>query len=282
MPSVMKLAGAVTLYHPNNDVAENIKTYLDELDVLYVLDNTEDPDPKWEDFFRKIDNVQYISFYENKGISYALNYALRKAGEEGYHFLLTMDQDSCFDPGVTAKYKQLAESYEAENPGRTAMYTVFFEGIAREEKVREVESSITSGSIVPVSIVEKIGGFDEALFIDEVDCEYCYRAQDYGYKIVQFPGIFMHHSIGERTYHSVLGFRYNTVNHPPIRRYYMGRNCVYVMRKYPRKIVLYCVGITKLIVKIILAEKDKGNKLRYLARGIWDGIRGHMGKYKDR
>jgi rhamnosyltransferase len=278
----MKLAGAVTLYHPDDDVSENIKSYLDELDVLYVLDNTEDPNPKWADMFCTNKNVHYFPFHENKGISGAMNFALKEANRAGYRFLLTMDQDSHFDSGVVAKYKQLAESYEAENPGRTAMYTLVYEGDPRKEKVREVERGITSGSIVPVSVAEEIGGFDEALFIDEVDYEYCYRAGDLGYKVVEFPGIFMYHSVGERTYHSIFGFQYNTYNYPPIRWYYIGRNRVYVMRRYPRKIVPYCVNITKLIVKIILAEKNKGKKLRYMARGIWDGICGHMGKFKEK
>ena len=54
-------------------VFENIKFYLEELDVLYVLDNTEEPVRKWAEAFSAMERVRYVPFYENKGISYALN-----------------------------------------------------------------------------------------------------------------------------------------------------------------------------------------------------------------
>lgn len=279
---MMKIAGMVTLYHPDDGVAENIKSYLDDLDFLYVLDNTEEPDSKWADFFCKIENVQYISFCDNKGISYALNYALREADEAGYKFLLTMDQDSRFSPGAVKQYKELIEAYASKRWGSVAMYAVAYDHKEKDEKPREIEVGITSGSVLLVAVAKKIGGFDEALFIDEVDYEYCYRAADHGYKIVEFPGIFLRHSIGARTYHSVFGFRYNTFNHAPIRRYYIARNHVYIFCKYPRKRVKYTINLIKTVIKIVLAEKNKSKKLRYMARGIWDGICGHMGKYKER
>lgn len=43
----MKLAGVVTLYHPDDEVLGNIESYLSSLEVLYVMDNTETPDPRW-------------------------------------------------------------------------------------------------------------------------------------------------------------------------------------------------------------------------------------------
>lgn len=36
----MKLAGVVTLYHPDDEVLGNIESYLSALEVLYVMDNT--------------------------------------------------------------------------------------------------------------------------------------------------------------------------------------------------------------------------------------------------
>ena len=37
----MKFAGVVTLYHPViEDIINNIQSYLDELDILYVLDKS--------------------------------------------------------------------------------------------------------------------------------------------------------------------------------------------------------------------------------------------------
>ena len=38
----MKLCGVVVLFHPEEDVIENIKTYIGELDRLYIIDNSEE------------------------------------------------------------------------------------------------------------------------------------------------------------------------------------------------------------------------------------------------
>lgn len=40
----LKLAGVVTLYNPTDKDIENINTYIDDIDTLYVIDNTEGKD----------------------------------------------------------------------------------------------------------------------------------------------------------------------------------------------------------------------------------------------
>ena len=272
----MKLAGVVTLYHPEESVLENIRSYLSEVDVLYVLDNTEEPEEKWAQAFASMERVRYVPFHENRGISCALNYALEEAKD--FDFLLTMDQDSRFPAGAMKKYKEELAVYHAAHPGRAAMYTVDYDEKETDTAPRDIAVGITSGSILPVAIARAIGGFDEALFIDEVDSEYCYRAEDRGYHIVKFPSIPLHHSIGARTYHSLFGFHYNTFNHAPIRRYYIARNHIYVAKKYPRLRVPYVVDVAKLLVKIVLAENNKWNKLEHIFGGVRDGLRGRMGK----
>lgn len=89
----MKLAGIITLYHPDKKVLSNIETFLNQLDILYVLDNTENPDISTKVMFSEIQKVKYKAFGDNMGIAYAMNYALKAA--EGYDFLLIMDQDWC-------------------------------------------------------------------------------------------------------------------------------------------------------------------------------------------
>ena len=272
----MKLVGVVTLYHPEESVLENIRSYLSEVDVLYVLDNTEEPEEKWAQAFASMERVRYVPFHENRGISCALNYALEEAKD--FDFLLTMDQDSRFPAGAMRKYKEEFFRYDAAHPGRAAMYTVDYDEKETDTAPRDIPTGITSGSILPVAIARAIGGFDEALFIDEVDFEYCYRAEDAGYHIVEFPSIPLHHSIGARTYHSLFGFRYNTFHHAPIRRYYIARNHIYVAKKYPRLRRRYPWEVVKLCVKILLVENNKWNKLEHIFGGARDGLLGRMGK----
>ena len=71
MKKELKLAGIVTLYNPTDKDISNIDTYLDDIDVLYVIDNTEGKDNK--DRIPKSSKIKYFFKNENKGVGYALN-----------------------------------------------------------------------------------------------------------------------------------------------------------------------------------------------------------------
>jgi len=94
----MKLAGTVIFYKPDISNIDNIATYIDEIDLLFVIDNTEKADNKFASKLKKFGNkIEYHSFGENLGIAKALNTAAKLAIEKGFSHLLTMDQDSSFD-----------------------------------------------------------------------------------------------------------------------------------------------------------------------------------------
>src|SRR5437016_4565785 len=63
---------------------------------------------------------------------------------------------------------------------------------------QETEHLITSGSII--NLAARTGGFDEHLFIDMVDIEYCYKSIAAGYKIIQFKNILLEHRLGTTVY----------------------------------------------------------------------------------
>ena len=96
----MKYAGVVVLFNPDDKVLENIKTYINYLDKLYVVDNTPNSDNS-KLFNNK--KIEYIANRENKGIAYALNIGAKRALKENFDFLLTMDQDSSFPKGSVKK-----------------------------------------------------------------------------------------------------------------------------------------------------------------------------------
>jgi len=37
----MKIAGVIVLYNPNEEVIDNIKSYLEDIEILYAVDNSE-------------------------------------------------------------------------------------------------------------------------------------------------------------------------------------------------------------------------------------------------
>lgn len=276
------LAGVVVLYHPDEEVFDNIKRYRKALDILFVLDNTEEPSEYTAQFFSTFSNVQYIAFHQNMGLSYALNYALKAASK--YTYLLTMDQDSYFSEEMLAKYKLYITQCE-NDPffSNIAMYSVHYSGlkVKSNENKKYVISAITSGSVLNVRIAKTLGGFDENLFIDEVDDEFCYRAKDAGYKVLFFGDIELIHHLGNPRQYSFFKYQFTVLNHGPIRKYYIVRNRLYVAKKFPWIKRYYMKLILKMLIKIILFEKNKGKKIKYIMRGIEDYKNKRMGKYKE-
>ena len=86
----MKIAAVVVLYNPNQDNIDNINRYLNIIDKIYVVDNSEDNIIRISDS----EKIKYIKYGENKGMAKALNEGSINAINDGYKWLLTMDQDS--------------------------------------------------------------------------------------------------------------------------------------------------------------------------------------------
>ena len=54
----MKVAGVVVLYHPDESVLENIKTYIDDIDLLFAVDNSDKKNIKIVESLKKF--LQHI------------------------------------------------------------------------------------------------------------------------------------------------------------------------------------------------------------------------------
>lgn len=274
----MNIVGAVVIYEPDKEVLDNIKSYLPHIDALYVVDNSEKGNSVVVEKIQTMQKVKYFSMGGNKGVAAALNYVLKVVSN--FDWLLTMDQDSCFEKGMLVHYRNKVSRiiYDKRN---VAVFGVNYAGLPfqDDEPSKEVDEVITSGALVNIEVARKIGGFLEELFIDEVDHEFCYRARKAGYSVVFLPDVMLNHSLGQTTTMSIGGVRLRSVKeHAPVRRYYMARNSIYVLRKYPHVRRKKIVSIFKELLKIILAEREKGEKLSALLEGISDGIKGKMGK----
>lgn len=277
----MKLACCVVLYNPDESVYRNICTYASGVDVVFAADNSDKP---CEDILEKIrsigPSVEIISMHGNQGIAAALNAGLNEASERGYRYLLTMDQDSYFEEDTLAAYKEEAEKL-FDSDEKIIQVGIHNSGDKPDDPVvnmKEPEWLITSGSIMEVPTSIAVGGFLEKLFIDEVDREFNYRAADADYKFRRVLDLTMQHNLGEPIRGKFLGRSYEAMGHSKIRKYYIFRNCTYVMKTYPRTRKPYRYFLFTQFVKTILAEDDKWNKIKFMRRGIKDARKGKFGK----
>lgn len=280
-----KIAGCVILYNPDVNVIENIASYIHCLDILYVVNN-QGGDKIAEELSQIYKGkIIYIMYQDNKGIAYSLNEVLRLA-EDNYDFLLTMDQDSRFYLDSMLRFKNEISSFDWRytlSIGSSIQDYNFNGPLDENLSWREVSNMITSGSIV--SIKNAIGGYDEKLFIDEVDFEFCYRGRDNGFVLyANDKGIYLLHSLGSPTFHKCFGRTTKVLNHNRIRKYYIFRNRLVVLFKYAKIIgarrcwSYYIKANIEMVRDIILYEDDKINKLKYVLLGLSDFFFQRLGK----
>lgn len=264
------------LYHPDDAVYKNICSYAQFLDELIIVDNSENVYNKLEELQKKY-NVVYKHFNDNKGIAYALNFALCYAQSQHYTWCLTMDQDSFFELSDNDfwKVKQLLQ-----NNLEYGIISFDYNQFESQENLRDVKSWITSGNFIQMQKYQKIDGFNEELFIDFADYDLCRQFYEKGIKI-GVMNYSIHHTIGNPIVKTFFGKKIILMNHSPLRYYYRYRNCYYLYKK--NKKFYYRKWLYEWLVnfnKMLLFEKEKCQKIKMIKQGIKDAKKGKLGKYE--
>lgn len=191
------VCGVTVLYNPTEEVFENINSYLNGLNKLYLVDNSEKENEKLKDNFIKFSSkIEYIKMNGNKGIAKALNTAKNKAIKENFEWLLTMDQDSKFESDNFIKMLELVKKYFNENIAIFSPFHKTIENNYDNKEIIEKDLVMTSGNLLNLKIAKKIGDFEEKFFIDEVDHDYCYRIKKQNYKIIVLNKVILNHNLG--------------------------------------------------------------------------------------
>lgn len=283
------LAGVVILYNADlNEVSTNIKGYLDYLDILFVIDNSEFSNVLFETRLNRISSkIKYYAFGENKGVAYALNFAANESLNLGYAYLLTMDQDSKFSFENAKKYFTQYLEYFNNNKSLGLIGPSLKVLPSKDIQVKgftSVDSLITSGTILDLAVYRKVGGFNDSLFVDEVDHEYCYRVRSNRYYIFMLGDVSLDHQMGKSVVRGYFGFLFKSKRmvHAPIRIYYMIRNYLYVRKLYRDRFrAEFLIRDRSMLVILknnLLFGGNLFTYLKFLLKGIIDYRKGIFGK----
>ena len=277
----MKYAGTVILYQPDKSIKENIMSYLSYLDKLYVIDNSLNSNEK---LLPKNAKIEYCCNYENLGIAKALNMTCEKAIKDGYNFILTMDQDSKFNNEDIASLISYVRNNNCDNVGIISPYhNILTKNIKSAEEVEHPLEVMTSGNLLNLKIYEKVGKFNEDLFIDCVDTWMCLNIKKNGYDIIRLNNISLEHKLGNACVKKIFGKKIICSNHNALRRYYMMRNTLYVIEEFGKNFPSYCQYLKRVQnhqMLIVLLEKDGFKKFKYMLKGKRDFKKGVKGKYQ--
>lgn len=237
-----RVLATVISYNPGPDFETNLRALREQVESVVVVDNGSSHVGFVEDAVRRT-GCRLISNSENLGIAAALNQAVKIARDGGFEWVATFDQDSLIEPGAVAGLLDLYRDHpEREGIGimtmghrdRVTGRDCYFprDVIAETPEWRSLRTAITSGSVIRTEVFNQLGGFEEKLFIDCVDHEFCLRCRSHGLLVIEGRRQSMSHSLGETAVRKLGSIPIPVSNHSATRRYYITRNQLEVSTKY--------------------------------------------------
>lgn len=287
----IRIGAIVVLYNPDLTVLNRVLECLHgQVDSICAIDNSDsvcyDGAPT-----KLID--KYVKLDFNKGIAAAQNVGLRYFIQKQYDYILFVDQDTIIKQGTVKRLLDtylylLSKKYDVgtvcpigRDKDTHVMYTYNIAKIRDlielqhdNMNIMEVIHTMSSMSLVKVSHFERVGLMDESLFIDGVDCEWCWRAGKLsGFRFFYDKDIIIDHKLGYGN-KKVAGRTISLAT--PFRLFYQYRNYLWFLRRdYVPKQWLRKNGM-KYIIKMVYYPLFAHNRwlcMKNIIRGISAGMK---------
>lgn len=271
----LRVVAVVPLYRPTSQQVEMLSDLEQEVDAIVAVDDGSGP---WKVLDSAAGRAVLLRMASNVGIARCLNEGVNEARRLGATHVLTMDQDS----GLSMHYvrealnalQHLSDSgipCGGVGAGHIGPHRV--DGAAVADEVRDGFDGIQSGWLLPISTLDRVGPFDEDLFIDCVDVDYLVRCSVAGLPIVVTDRCTIEHALGtgERTVR--IGGRSVVFSyHRPFRRYYITRNRILMLRRHGRERPRAMVGQAVTAARIAAMSLVLGSERQAQAVAIWAGL----------
>jgi rhamnosyltransferase len=300
-----KVTSITVAFNPSPErLAEQVRALQGEVGEIIVIDNASKAAvgrlPQMAGLPMRV-----ITLPENKGVAHGFNAGVAAARERGAEFVLLLDDDSVPTPGMVEELLAACRERAREGAAPVAAvgprvqdsrdpqdYPFIQLGWTHNRHVRwsgapgeviNCDFLISSGSLVPIGAITAVGEFDEGLFIDSVDLEWCCRARSRGLALYGVCSARLDHRLGDRR-HAVLN-TFELVVHSPERVYYMTRNRfllygrAYMPLKWKLKDLLRWMA--KFSATLLLIP-PRAEYARMTWRAILDAIAGRSGKLGTR
>ncbi len=295
MEMVLKTVAICVLYQTDKSFFKRLKTFSKECDTLIIIDNG--CDAKFTSQLNleiKKNNIKiiYKKNNTNVGLAKAQNTGILLAKELKAKYILFFDDDSLpsknlrkqmvsyleANPDVGIVAPDIIHSSEAKQ-----LYWVkndFFWKRRRfyhtENVLKNVNTVISSGSMIPMHTINQVGLFRDDFFIDYIDIEYCLRVRKYGFRIDVIKAASLYHMLGERITKTFIGMSISPTNHSPLRKYYMTRNRIKTWKLYafviPSWFLIDLLNFMYDTFRTVFFENEKKAKIQAILKGFFEGI----------
>ena len=250
-------------------------------------------------------HVKHIQSRGNIGLAAAQNLGVAWAAAHDYPYIWFIDQDSWPAAGLVQTLRLAFEELESTRarPAAVGPYQVdhrdgiatpfvlfSFRGVARYHPAAHATNIpcdflIASGMLTSVARFHEIGPWEEALFIDNVDLEWSFRARAQGFQCFGISTARLSHTLGDAVARfSLLGRTHSLYFHAPLRQYYMMRNRIALYRRSYIPWTWKLQDLPRALVKTLLftfGVRPRRENARYLLKGAIDGYLSRLGPYRE-
>ena len=310
----MRITSITVAFNPDPmRLLQQLVALRDQVDEIIIIDNGSVPSVKSSLNQPEIaaqlvgaTHIEVIALDENGGIASGFNVGVEEARKQGAEFVLLLDHDSV--PAAGMVHKLCAGHLQAQSRCAANMVAAVGSRIVdvrdaheipfirlgwfRNEHIRRADSQenivacdllISSGTLVSIDAFDKIGRFDETLFIDNVDLEWCCRARARGFLLFGVCDAQLDHRLGDQR--RVVFDRLVLVVHSPLRMYYQTRNRILLYRRGYMPLKWKLKDNLRMVARfaaIMLFVAPRLEYLRMTALAIRDGVANRGGRLQDR
>lgn len=278
-PTRANTAAVVVLFQPDGDLTSRLRRVQDQVAWLTVVSN----DDGTIDRLAEIDayTLTHVRNSGNLGLAAALNTGLTHSRERGFAWCLLLDQDTVVDEDLLAGLADAYSAYPDHEKIGLLVPNYRSPGGARlaycpDVAWQTVATAVTSGSLVPLALIEQLGGMREAFFIEGIDMEFSLRLRAAGMHVVATGRPLMTHGAGATEERRLFGRTVLVGHHPPWRCFLQYRNLTWTLLRYGGSDLkwtrLTLLAMLKRICLVCLFERQRCAKLWAMLRGTLVGI----------
>ena len=217
----ISLIGIIVSYNPNSEKLKRlVEILIPQVDAIVIVDNGSNTG--FINWFKdqKYNRTTLLALNDNFGIAAAQNIGINWANAQGAKQVLIFDHDSEPSSDFAIQLQTIFLALEKNGEKIAAIGPRFIDNRFIKNKIPSpfskikygqmrgyyptngntiisVDFLIASGCLISMEAVKNIGPMTEALFIDYVDIEWCFRARQLGWSLYGAWGVVMKHELGD-------------------------------------------------------------------------------------
>ena len=290
-----KLAVVVVTMNPDLKILNKLVDRIPSSSTLIIVDNNSREQINIDQFKLDVKHRILIENELNKGLATAINLGCDRARVNGSETVLLLDQDTEPEKNsiniLLQSYYYLMESgvqlgcigpklvdvTTGLDLGFHRIKGLFWKRIFSDANNAPIEISSLNGSGTLMSLDHffKLGGLDDALFIDHVDTEWSFRVKNSGYALYGIPRAIFLHRMGDKSLRFwFFGWKVWPWRSPSRHRY-LFRNAVVLMRRSYTPSVWTFWALLKLVLTFFVhltVDPQRREQTKNMILGIRDGF----------